>query len=58
MTSSQNPSLPPRTRKNRRVFKSRHGPKPPPSWNDEFTIAKGIPEYKAYNDQFAQGYMG
>ena len=27
-------------------------------WDDGFSIAKGIPEYKAYNDSHAQGYMG
>lgn len=30
----------------------------PPGWNEDFAVSKGIPEYRAYNDQFAQGYMG
>ena len=49
--------LPPKSQKKRRITKSRC-PKQPPSWDEGFSVAKGIPEYKAYNDSHAQGYMG
>jgi hypothetical protein len=48
--------LPPKVKK-RRLTKSR-GPKPQPQWDDGFAVSRGIPEYKAYNDSYAQGYMG
>jgi hypothetical protein len=41
--------MPPKLRK-RRLTKSK-GPKPLPGWNDEVT--HGIPEYKAYEDEYA-----
>ena len=30
----------------------------PPTWDEGFAVSRGIPEYKAYNDSYAQGYMG
>ena len=49
--------LPPKARK-RRLTKSR-GPKTQPGWDDSGSTQKfGIPEYRAYNDAYAQGYMG
>ena len=48
--------LPPKV-KRRRVTKSR-GPKLPPTWDDGFCVSKGIPEYRAYNDNYAQCYIG
>lgn len=53
---SENNYLPPKVKK-RRIIRSR-GPKAPPQWNDGFNVSKGIPEYKAYNDVYAQGYIG
>ena len=44
--------LPPKSQKKRRVTKSR-APKQPAQWDDGFSVAKGIPEYKAYNDGHA-----
>ena len=38
-----------------RVVRSKQ-PRAPPEWNDGITT--GIPEYKAYNDVHAQGYIG
>ena len=29
-----------------------------PQWDDGFSKESGIPEYKAYNDSYAQGYIG
>jgi hypothetical protein len=52
-----NMMLPPKSQKKRRITKSR-GPKLPPTWDEGFSVAKGIPEYRAYNDSHAQGYMG
>jgi hypothetical protein len=48
--------LPPKAKK-RRMTKSR-GPKLPPQWNEGFSVSSGIPEYRAYNDNYAQGYIG
>ena len=50
--------LPPKARK-RRITKSK-GPKPQPAWDDSGYGASGtgIPQYRAYNDAYAQGYMG
>jgi hypothetical protein len=51
-----NMMLPPKAKK-RRITKSR-GPKAPAGWDDGFSVSKGIPDYKAFNDSHAQGYMG
>ena len=49
--------LPPKIKK-RRIIRSK-GPKAQPEWNDNFSaIGSTIPEYKAYNDVYAAGYMG
>ena len=45
--------LPPKMKK-KRFTRSRVG-KNPPGWNDG--VQSGIPEYKAYNDEHAQGYI-
>jgi hypothetical protein len=39
------------------MTKSR-GPKPPPEWDEGFTRNSQIPEYRAYNDVYAQNYFG
>lgn len=38
-----------------RIVRSKQ-PRAPPEWNDGITV--GIPEYRAYNDVHAQGYIG
>ena len=49
--------LPPRSKK-RRVLSKKPGR--PQEWNDGFSAQRnqGIPEYRAYNDVYAQGYVG
>lgn len=46
----------PRTRI-KRITKSR-GPRLPPEWDDGFARNAQIPEYRAYNDIYTQGYKG
>ena len=60
--SHHSSQLPPRSGQGvrRRISKVRIPlqQKPSKEWDSSFAVQSKIPEYKAYNDQYAVGYMG